>query len=1460
MSKTAFKLSTGNFFQDWSDLSQFTADNDWSHVASIVGYNGAGMSGSPGRDAGALVADNPVSATPQLFFNRATTLSSGGVAEFHNPNNSGNAVVGLQGSGTGQAPNLVLYLDSTGMEKVNLTLDLRDLDVTDNSIQQIAIQYRIGDSGNWTNIAPKTPTPGSTAYIADASAAGGASLVTHVDITLPSAADNQANLQIRILTVDAAGSDEWIGIDNIGVTGTAIVVGADTTAPTIAAASPADNATNVSAGGNLTVTFSEAVNLGTGNITLTDGAGDTRIIAVTDASQVSLSGQVLTINPTDDLKLSATYHLTLPAGAVVDLAGNAFAGNAANPIDFATSLKFTGIYDIQGAGHTSSMVGQTVHTGGVVTAIDTTGNKGFWIQDAAGDGNTATSDAIFVSSTLTTIKVGDLLDLQGVVEESTNVGSNTNNLTVTQLNAVQNLSIVSHNNVIAPTIIGAGGRAVPGEVVDSDHFRVFNPDHDAIDFYESVEGMLLQVKNVQVVSNSVAGATFVVTDGASGANDRGGLTNSLGDVNPERFQIYADTGVTTGITGAYTTGDTLGDVTGVMSYYNGNYELLPTALPAGAVHHAASRETTGLSGDATHLSVASYNLGALSVNDSQAKYDALAHDIVANLARPDLLGLEGVQDSNGNLAGELGADLTIGKLIDAIVAAGGPRYQFAQVNPSDENTSGGTLNTNVRSVVLYNADRVQYVEESARLLDDTHSADGTAFANAVHPLAADFVFRGETVTYVGVDMAGRSPGDEMFGKNQPATVAGEALRADQIGSVQDYVAELQAAHPGSHIVVGGNFNAYQFDTAMTALATGAGLVNLTDKLGDATDRYTAATNGNNSQLDHLLVSGDLAGQAQFDIVHFNTNQAANTTQADRDPVLGTFYINSAPVAADDSFNLNEDTTLTINALQGVLANDHDVNQDTLSVNVVTGVAHGSLAWNSDGSFSYTPDANYNGADSFSYLVDDGHGFSSGATVQLTVDAVNDAPVLTADAPDTVLVEAGMNGDGIDVATVQLHMSDIDSATLVLGSDGWIDQGDGLYTQDGQYGWATLDINTNTVTYRLDNGMADSLGAADHVQEQFTVTVSDGDATASVPVTFDIQGANDNPFGKADKAVAMEDSSVLINVLANDGDAEGDALDIVLVGAKSALGASLTLENGQVRYSADADRFDLMASNTKLVDTFTYRISDGHGGLSGPISAQVTVQEAGDNISVMGTAGNDTYRVVLGKDTTYDGGKGNDKIIGAAGADVLIGGEGNDTIDGGAGNDVITGNDGIDSLAGGDGNDSLDGGAGNDSLNGGNGDDFVDGGIGDDLVQGGAGADRLVGNAGNDAMLGGKGDDVLDGGSGNDLFVFSLGSGHDTILGFKPGEDTILTGFGETGALGNPSTWATTIRNAPLAATAAPWSFVDVDADGNGTADAVAISGGNLGSDTVVLDGWSIATLVGQNYLDAQHQAIGGWLH
>lgn len=106
--------------------------------------------------------------------------------------------------------------------------------------------------------------------------------------------------------------------------------------------------------------------------------------------------------------------------------------------------------------------------------------------------------------------------------------------------------------------------------------------------------------------------------------------------------------------------------------------------------------------------------------------------------------------------------------------------------------------------------------------------------------------------------------------------------------------------------------------------------------------------------------------------------------------------NSAPVAQDDAFTTDEDTPLDV-AAPGVLGNDTDADGDALSAALVSGAQHGSVALNADGSFHYTPAADYNGPDSFTYGANDGSADSSTATVSITVEAANDASTAVDDA-------------------------------------------------------------------------------------------------------------------------------------------------------------------------------------------------------------------------------------------------------------------------------------------------------------------------------------------------------------------------------------------------------------------------------------------------------------------------------
>ena len=204
------------YAQDWTNIAAISANDDWSGVPGIIGYLGDSDAAAPTNvDPRTLTADLPLVAVDVIANQTApNTLSNGGVAEFELTD----PVVALNGSGTADAPYIVININTSGKQNIGLAYSVRDLDGSiDNSTQQCNAQYRVGSSGAWTNIAGT--------YIADATTGPSlATLVTPVGATLPVAAENQPLVQIRVMTTNAGGNDEWIGIDAIRVTGDTIPV------------------------------------------------------------------------------------------------------------------------------------------------------------------------------------------------------------------------------------------------------------------------------------------------------------------------------------------------------------------------------------------------------------------------------------------------------------------------------------------------------------------------------------------------------------------------------------------------------------------------------------------------------------------------------------------------------------------------------------------------------------------------------------------------------------------------------------------------------------------------------------------------------------------------------------------------------------------------------------------------------------------------------------------------------------------------------------------------------------------------------------------------------------------------------------------------------------------------------------------------------------------------------------
>ncbi|HEU4901334.1 MAG TPA: choice-of-anchor J domain-containing protein, partial [Flavisolibacter sp.] len=236
-----------------------------------------------------------------------------GVAEFQ----LADPTIALQGSGTADAPHIILYVSTLGTTGIRVQYKLRDIDGTaDNSVQPVALQYRIGTSGNFVNVP--------SAFVADATTGPGlATQVTDVDVILPAAADNQEQVQIRIITTNAAGNDEWVGIDDISVS--ASTTGSDVTPPAISSLYPSDNAAYLPINTTATITFNETVQKGNGKIYIKRAADD--VVAQTidvASSAVSVSGnQVLFAL---SLANSTAYYIQVDAGAFKDIAGNNFAG------------------------------------------------------------------------------------------------------------------------------------------------------------------------------------------------------------------------------------------------------------------------------------------------------------------------------------------------------------------------------------------------------------------------------------------------------------------------------------------------------------------------------------------------------------------------------------------------------------------------------------------------------------------------------------------------------------------------------------------------------------------------------------------------------------------------------------------------------------------------------------------------------------------------------------------------------------------------------------------------------------------------------------------------------------------------------------------------------------------------------------------------------------------------------
>jgi len=321
---------------------------------------------------------------------------------------------------------------------------------------------------------------------------------------------------------------------------------------------------------------------------------------------------------------------------------------------------------------------------------------------------------------------------------------------------------------------------------------------------------------------------------------------------------------------------------------------------------------------------------------------------------------------------------------------------------------------------------------------------------------------------------------------------------------------------------------------------------------------------------------DAFGTATFDVTVRDSGGTANggsDTSAPQTFTITITAVNDAPAALPDSYSVREDGTLTVPAATGVLANDTDIDDATLTATLLAGPAHGSVSLAADGSFVYTPAADWFGTDEFTYTVRDAANAEAVGTVTITGTAVNDVPAFTAANPPAVNENAG-------------------AQTIA----GWASFSPGPANEAGQSPTYTVSNVSNpglfavaptiapdgTLTYQA---AADAAGTA-----TFDVTLQDDGGTADggqdtpAPQTFTIT-VHAAPRAIADDFTTAEDQPLSANVLANDTDADDSTLTAALL-AGPAHGSVSLAADGDFTYTPDADWFG--------TDTFTYTVRDDDG--------------------------------------------------------------------------------------------------------------------------------------------------------------------------------------------------------------------------------------------------------------------------
>ena len=577
------------------------------------------------------------------------------------------------------------------------------------------------------------------------------------------------------------------------------------------------------------------------------------------------------------------------------------------------------IGEVQGESHESPLVGKEVVINNVV--VTKTDQTGFYVQDKVSDNNPKTSDAVYVASK-DKVESGDLLKVQGTVKEgymeeySVKQGQTfkkpAGSLTVTQ---IINATITKLGKADLPKALNISEK-MPKDIVDNTPTK-YNPETEALDYWESLEGMLVEVTKPKVTGPQYKGDIYVLPGDYKGQklNNIGGVNLRPGVQNTEVLPV------TVGNKFVAKAKDYFNEnISGVVTYRNKTYKIDPSTVPT-LQDGGLKREVSKIYPAEDKLTIASYNIENFSANNNghdetpEEKVDKIANSFIKEVHSPDIITLIEVQDNNGGVNdGTVDGVKSGEKLAQRIKSLGGPDYKYTEIAPVD-GKDGGKPGANIRVAYLYNPKRVTLIgkekggsEEAARFVNghlekNPARIDPTSvhFEKVRKSLAAEFEFKGERIVVIANHLKSKLGDDAIYGSNQPSVENTKAKRIEEAKILNAFIKEGLRQNPNLKFVLTGDFNDFEFSDSVKTIV-GNELVNLMAE-HEQGDRYSYFYRGSNQSLDNVLISKNIKDKVVFSPVHINASFMEEHGRAsDHDPVV--VQIDFSKPAAPESPGLN----------------------------------------------------------------------------------------------------------------------------------------------------------------------------------------------------------------------------------------------------------------------------------------------------------------------------------------------------------------------------------------------------------------------------------------------------------------------------------------------------------------------------------------------------------------------------